>query len=118
MRKAVLAAAIRSRRIWLVASIVVLIIVAAGACHSKATGGELVLTGATDPGANAFMPPAAPPPTGTLNADGSFSASFSRSSGDSYTVRGVFATDAGSTVIHDAASEGSGCRVTFSATKQ
>ena len=28
----------------------------------KATGGELVLTGATDPGANAFMPPAAPPP--------------------------------------------------------
>jgi hypothetical protein len=56
--------------------------------------------------------------TGTLNADGSFSASFSRSSGDSYTMRGVFATDAGGTVIRDAASEGSGCRVTFSATKQ
>jgi hypothetical protein len=29
------------------------------ACHSKASGGELVLTAAADPGANAFMPPAA-----------------------------------------------------------
>ena len=28
----------------------------------EATGGELVLTGATDPGVNPFMPPAAPPP--------------------------------------------------------
>ena len=34
---------------------------------SKGSGSELVLTGATDPGANAFMPPAAPPtpPTDT-----------------------------------------------------
>jgi hypothetical protein len=32
----------------------------------KTTGAELVLTGATDPGANAFMPPAgSPPPTDT-----------------------------------------------------
>jgi hypothetical protein len=39
---------------------------AATACHSKATGGELMLAGATDPGPNAFMPPAAsPPPTDT-----------------------------------------------------
>jgi hypothetical protein len=61
MRKALVAAATRSKRIWLIASIVVLV-VAAGACHSKSTGGELVLTGAADPGANAFMPPAASPP--------------------------------------------------------
>jgi hypothetical protein len=65
MRKAIIAAATRSKRIWLIASIVVLVI-GAGACHSKSTGGELVLTGAADPGANAFMPPAAsPPPTDT-----------------------------------------------------
>lgn len=62
MRKAIIATATRSKRIWLVASIVVLVIAAAGACHSKATGGELILNGATDPGANAFMPPADPPP--------------------------------------------------------
>ena len=61
MRKAIIAAATRSKRIWLIASIVVLVI-GAGACHSKSTGGELVLTGAADPGANAFMPPAASPP--------------------------------------------------------
>jgi len=66
MRKAIIGAATRSKRNWLIASIVVLVIAAAGACHSKATGGELMLTGATDPGANAFMPPAAPsPPTDT-----------------------------------------------------
>jgi hypothetical protein len=36
------------------------------ACHSKASGGELMLTGAADPGPSAFMPPAAsPPPTNT-----------------------------------------------------
>jgi hypothetical protein len=65
MRQAIIAAATRSKRIWLIASIVVLVI-AAGACHPKPTGGELVLTGAADPGANAFMPPAAsPPPTDT-----------------------------------------------------
>ncbi|MGA8543970.1 MAG: DUF6777 domain-containing protein [Mycobacterium sp.] len=58
--------ATRSKHNWLVALLVVLLIAAAGAavtsCHPKATGGELVLTGAADPGANAFMPPAAPPP--------------------------------------------------------
>jgi hypothetical protein len=56
----------RSRRNWLIASIVVVLIAAAGACHSKATGGELELTAAADPGPNAFMPAAAsPPPTNT-----------------------------------------------------
>jgi hypothetical protein len=60
----------RSKRNWLIALPLVLLIAAAGAgvtsCHSKATGGELVLTAATEPGANAFMPPAAsPPPTNT-----------------------------------------------------
>jgi hypothetical protein len=39
-----------------------MLIAIATSCHSKASGGELVLTAATDPGANAFMPPAAPPP--------------------------------------------------------
>jgi hypothetical protein len=65
---------------WLIALLVVVLIAAAGAgtsCHSKATGGEhskatggeLVLTEATDPGVNAFMPPAAsPPPTTTQPA--------------------------------------------------
>jgi len=62
MQNGIMATAILSKRNWLVASIVVLVIAAAGACHSKATGGELMLTGASDPGANAFMPPAAPPP--------------------------------------------------------
>lgn len=57
------------KRNRLIALLGVVLIAAAGAatsCHPKATGGELVLTGATDPGANAFMPPAAsPPPTNT-----------------------------------------------------
>ena len=61
------------KRNWLIALVVVVLIAAAGvgtSCHRKATGGatggELVLTGATDPGVNAFMPPAAsPPPTAT-----------------------------------------------------
>jgi hypothetical protein len=58
--------ATRSKRNWLIALLVVLLIAAAGACHSKASGGELVLTAATEPGANAFMPPAASlPPTST-----------------------------------------------------
>ncbi|MGA8548083.1 MAG: DUF6777 domain-containing protein [Mycobacterium sp.] len=65
-------AATRSKRNRLIALLVVALVAAAGAstsCHSKATGGELVLTGATDPGANAFMPPAAePPPTNTQPA--------------------------------------------------
>jgi TIR domain len=60
----------RSKRNWLIALMVVLLIgvvVVAGVVlrnvlSPKATGAELVLTGATDPGANAFMPPAAPPP--------------------------------------------------------
>jgi hypothetical protein len=60
------------KRNRLIALLVVVLIAAAGAatsCHHKATGGELVLTGATDPGVNAFMPPAAsPPPTTTQPA--------------------------------------------------
>jgi len=44
----------------------VVLTAAAISCHSKASGGELELTAATDPGANAFMPPAASPaPTST-----------------------------------------------------
>jgi hypothetical protein len=58
--------ATRSKRNRLIALLVVVLITAAGAdvtsCHSKATGGELMLTAAADPGVNAFMPPAAPPP--------------------------------------------------------
>jgi hypothetical protein len=57
------------KRNWLVALLVVVLIAAAGAatsCHSKASGGELVLTGATDLLSDSFMGPAAtPPPTGT-----------------------------------------------------
>lgn len=64
--------ATRSKRIWLIALLVVLLIAAAcvgvvlhHVLSTKATG-ELVLSGATDPGANAFMPNAAsPPPTST-----------------------------------------------------
>jgi serine/threonine protein kinase len=63
-------AATGSRRKWLIALLVVVLIAAAGVggvllrnvLSSKPTGSELVLTGATDPGANSFMPPAAPPP--------------------------------------------------------
>jgi Protein of unknown function (DUF2510) len=62
--------ATRSKRNWLIALLVVVLIAAAGGgvvllrnvLSSKPTGGELVLTGATDPGMNPFMPPAAPPP--------------------------------------------------------
>lgn len=65
-------AASRSTRNRLIALLAVTLVAAVGAgtsCHSKATGGELVLTGATDPGVNAFMPPAAsPPPTSTQAA--------------------------------------------------
>ncbi len=58
--------ATRSKRYRLIALLAVVLIAAATSCHSKASGGELVLTAATDPGANAFMPPAAsPPPTNT-----------------------------------------------------
>lgn len=56
------------KRNWSVALLVVVLIAAASiatACHSKATGGELMLTGATDPGSNAFMPPAVSPPPST-----------------------------------------------------
>lgn len=56
------------KRNWLIALLAATLIVAAGAatsCHSKASGGELVLSGATDPGANAFMPAAASPPPST-----------------------------------------------------
>jgi len=63
-----------SKRKWLIAAAVILLVAAAGAggalvrhvLSPKATGAELVLTAATDPGANPFMPPAAPsPPTNT-----------------------------------------------------
>ena len=63
-----------SRRKWLIAVLVVLLVTAAGVgvvllrnvLSPKATGPELVLTAATDPGVNSFMPPAAsPPPTNT-----------------------------------------------------
>jgi hypothetical protein len=68
--------AARSKRKWLIliALLVVLFIAAVGVggvllhnvLSSKGTGGELVLSGATDPGDNPFMPPAAsPPPTDT-----------------------------------------------------
>jgi hypothetical protein len=54
------------KRYRLIPLLVVVVIGAVTACHSKASGGELVLTAATEPGANAFMPPAAsPPPTNT-----------------------------------------------------
>jgi hypothetical protein len=56
----------RHRVIPLLAVVLIGAMGAVTACHSKASGGELVLTAATDPGANAFMPPAAsPPPTNT-----------------------------------------------------
>lgn len=64
----------RSNRKWLIALPVVLLVAAAAigvvlfrnGQSPKATGAELMLTGATDPGANAFMPPAgSPPPTAT-----------------------------------------------------
>jgi hypothetical protein len=50
----------------LTALIAILLIAVVTSCHSKPSGGELVLTAATDPGTNAFMPPAGPPqPTNT-----------------------------------------------------
>ncbi|WP_197522080.1 serine/threonine-protein kinase [Mycobacterium gordonae] len=64
----------RSKRKWLIASLVVLLIAALGTgvvlfrnvFSPKATGGELVLAAATDPGANPFMPPVGlPPPSNT-----------------------------------------------------
>lgn len=55
-------AATRPERTRLIAVLAVLLIAIATSCHSKPSGGELVLTAATEPGANAFMPPAAPPP--------------------------------------------------------
>jgi serine/threonine protein kinase len=66
-----------SKRTWLIASLVVALIAAVGIgvvlfrnfLAPKGAGAELVLTGATDPGANPFMPPAAsPPPTNTQPA--------------------------------------------------
>jgi hypothetical protein len=57
----------RARRLIPLLAVVFIGAIGAGtACHSKASGGELELTAAAEPGANAFMPPAAsPPPTGT-----------------------------------------------------
>ncbi|OBA80498.1 hypothetical protein A9W99_16890 [Mycobacterium sp. 1164966.3] len=62
----------RSRRKWLIAAAVVLVVVIAGAALllrnvlSPNATTELVLTATTDPGSNAFMPPAASaPPTNT-----------------------------------------------------
>ena len=80
--------AIRSRRNLLIALTVVLLVAVVGggvALHhvlsSKGAGAELVLTEATAPGANAFMPSAAPPtpptdtqPGPTLQAHGDGSA--------------------------------------------
>ncbi len=63
-----------SKRKWLIAVLVVVLVAAVGAgalllrnaLSPKATSPELVLTAATDPGVNSFMPPAAsPPPTNT-----------------------------------------------------
>jgi hypothetical protein len=60
------ASAGRLKRHQLIAMLAVALITAATSCHSRASGGELELTAATDPGVNAFMPPAAsPPPTNT-----------------------------------------------------
>jgi hypothetical protein len=54
------------KRHRLIAMLAIVLIVAVTSCHRNAAGGELELTAATDPGANAFMPPAAsPPPTNT-----------------------------------------------------
>jgi hypothetical protein len=56
----------RNRLIPLLVVVLIGAIGAVPACHSKASGGELMLTAAADPGPNAFMPPAAsPPPTST-----------------------------------------------------
>jgi serine/threonine protein kinase len=64
----------RSRRRWLIALLVVVLIAAVGVgvvllrnvLSPKPSASELVLTAATDPGVNSFMPPAAsPPPTAT-----------------------------------------------------
>ena len=69
--------ATRSKRNRLIGLMVVLLIaglvgggvVLRNLLSSKTTGAELVLTGATDPGVNSFMPPAAsPPPTNTQPA--------------------------------------------------
>ena len=69
--------ATRSKRRWLIAALVIVLIAAAGTgvvllrnvLSPKATGAELVLTGATDPGVNSFMPPvASAPPTNTQPA--------------------------------------------------
>jgi hypothetical protein len=56
-----------ARRVIPLLAVVLIGAMGAGtACHSKASGGELALTAAADPGPNAFMPPAAsPPPTNT-----------------------------------------------------
>ncbi len=76
--------ATRSRRKWWLALLVVLVIAVAGAGvfllrnALSPKGTELVLTGATDPGVNSFMPPAAtsppsnaqPPPTLQPHGDG------------------------------------------------
>jgi hypothetical protein len=76
--------AIGSKRNLLIALLVVLLVAVVGGgvvlhhvLSSKGTGAELVLTGATAPGANAFMPSAAPPtpptdaqPAPTLQAHG------------------------------------------------
>ena len=55
--------------------------------------------------------------TGTVNADGSFSVSWSGVSW-SGTMRGVFATEGGRTVIRDGVSQNGECSGTFEGTKQ
>ena len=69
-RAADLPAPTGSRRKWLIALLVVVLVAALGVggvllrnvLSSKPTGTELMLTAATDPGVNSFMPPAASPP--------------------------------------------------------
>ncbi len=53
--------------------------------------------------------------TGTLNADGSFSAS---GAGGILTIAGLFVNDGGTTVIHDGKWNQAACHATFTATKQ
>ena len=60
------AGAAHLQRSQLIAMLAIVLITAVTSCHRNATGGELELTAAAEPGANAFMPPAAsPPPTST-----------------------------------------------------
>jgi hypothetical protein len=56
--------------------------------------------------------------TGTLNADGSFQASGGPAGRGGGTMRGVFATEGGHTVIRDVTYQTSKCLSTLEGTKQ